>query len=263
MTPYESIASPQSAASFSAKAQSAGPLSAAATLLVGSVLVLIQFDVCEEIRLDTLQQTIGARKLEQPAMKNLAPAYVRYQRPPVREPMEPLVLESGERLAGEIKYYDYGVVSVVFQLPLASDWDTLVQLASRWIWDIDFASRVEPLVRQKLARAPAAMMKPYVRWLSEDYFIFHVREAAGAPIAADLNRDRGGQIAQIVRGERLPLSEGECAEVLHSQIAYYANDMAVLGWNAAFLYDTTVGAETAIQLLEYPNSQLLEFSPLR
>ncbi len=35
--------------------------------------------------------------------------------------------------------------------------------------------------------------------------------------------------------------------------------MAVIGWNAAFLYDSEIGAETAIQLLEYANSQLLEF----
>ena len=33
----------------------------------------------------------------------------------------------------------------------------------------------------------------------------------------------------------------------------------MIGWNAAFLYDSNVGAETAIQLLEYANSQLLEF----
>ncbi len=97
------------------------------------------------------------------------------------------------------------------------------------------------------------------RWLSEDYFIFHVREAEGTPTAADLTRDHGLQIAQVVRGDRLMLSEGECAEVLHSQISYYAHDMAVIGWNAAFLYDSTIGAETAIQLLEYANSQLLEF----
>jgi hypothetical protein len=43
------------------------------------------------------------------------------------------------------------------------------------------------------------------------------------------------------------------------QISYYASDVAVIGWNAAFLYDTAAGAETAIQLLEYANSQLLEF----
>jgi hypothetical protein len=227
--------------------------------LSGSVLVLIQFDVCEELRLDRLQQDISARTVQQPSMKHSAPAYVRYERPPVVEPIEPLILEGGERLEAEIKYYDYGVVSVLFQLPFSGDWDSLVRLASRWVWDVDFASRTEPIVRQKLERAAAAMIKPYTRWLSEDYFIFHVREAAGAPTAADLTRDHGPQIAQVVRGDRVQLSAGESNEVLHSQISYYATDVAVVGWNAAFLYDTTAGAETSIQLLEYANSQLLEF----
>src|SRR5579862_923582 len=73
--------------------------------LRGSVLVLIQFDVCEEIRLDILRTIFPARTAEASFKK--APAYVRYQRPPVEETLEPLVLDSGERLAGEIKYYDY------------------------------------------------------------------------------------------------------------------------------------------------------------
>ena len=227
--------------------------------LNGSVLVLIQFDVCEELRLDRLQQTVSARTVQLPSMKHSVPAYVRYQRPPVVEPLQTLLLESGERLEGEIKYYDYGVVSVVYQLPFSGDWESLVQLASRWVWDVDFASHVEPIVRQKLQRAASSMVKPYARWLSEDYFIFHVREVAGAPTADELMRDNLLRIAQIVRGDRLNLSIGECTEVLHSQISYYATDVAVIGWNAAFLYDSAAGAETAIQLLEYANSQLLEF----
>src|ERR1700735_3617565 len=77
--------------------------------LCGSVLVLIQFDVCEEIRLDQLRQILGARTADA-SFKHLAPGYVRYQRPPVEEVLEPLVLESGERLEGDIKYFDYGVV---------------------------------------------------------------------------------------------------------------------------------------------------------
>ena len=230
-----------------------------ASSVSGSVLVLIQFDVCEELRLDQLQQTISARTVPQPRMKHLAPAYVRYERPPVVEPLETLVLESGERLEGEIKYYDYGVVSLIFQIPFSGDWDGLVQLASRWVWDVDFTSRAEPLVRKRLNLLAGAMVKPYSRWLSEDYFIFHVREADGAATAAQLCRDHGSQIAQVVRGDRLPLSEGELTEVMHSQISYYANDLTVIGWNAAFLYDSTAGAESAIQLLEYANSQLLEF----
>src|SRR2546426_183304 len=136
-----------------------------ALALRGAVLVLIQFDVCEEIKLDQLRQIFGARTLEQPSFKHPTPGYVRYQRPPVVEPIEPLILETGERLEGQIKYYDYGVLSVGFELPFSGDWDTLVRLGS----------------------------------------------------------------------------------------------LAVISWNAAFLYDSAVGAETAIQLLEYANSQLLEF----
>jgi len=127
------------------------------------------------------------------------------------------------------------------------------------VWDVDFVTRVEPIVRQRLERAAAAQVKPYARWLSEDYFIFHVREENGTPTAADLTRDHGREIAQIVRGDKLRLSEGECTEVLQSRISYYENDLTVIGWNAAFLYDSNAGAETAIQLLEYANSQLLEF----
>src|SRR5579872_6979268 len=92
--------------------------------LTGSVRVLIQFDVCEEIRVDRLQRIIESRTVQQPNLKHAAPAYVRYQRPPVVVSADPLVLESGERLTGEIKYYDYGVVSVLFEIPFAGDWDS-------------------------------------------------------------------------------------------------------------------------------------------
>ena len=227
--------------------------------LKGSVLVLIQFAVCEELKLDILQQAVSARTVDRPQMKNAAPAYVRYRRPPVVDALEPLTLETGELLEGEIKYYDYGVVSVLYQFGFEGDWESLVQLSSRWVWDVDFAQRVEPIVRQRLERAGAARVKPFDKWLSEDYFIFHVREATGMPTAAELTRGQEGRIAQIVRGERQPLAEGECAEVMHSQISYYASDVAVIGWNGAVLYDSTAGAESAIQLLEYANSQLLEF----
>src|SRR6266852_4033345 len=227
--------------------------------LHGSVLVLIQFDVCEEIRLDQLRQLFGARTLEQPNFKHPTPGYVRYQRPPVVEPIEPLILETGERLEGQIKYYDYGVLSVVFELPFSGDWDTLVRLGSRWVWDVDFEKHATRIVREKLQRAAPALIKPYPEWLSEDYFIFHVREIAGSPSASELCTSQGGRIAQIVRGETAQLSEGERNEILQSRISYYPNDLAVIGWNAAFLYDSEAGAETAIQLLEYANSQLLEF----
>ena len=226
--------------------------------LQGSVLVLIQFDVCEEIKLDALRDIFGARRQEA-SCKHPAPGYVRFQRPPVVEPVEPLILESGERLDVQIKYYDYGVLSVVFELPFSGDWDTLVRLASRWVWDTDFTSFAQKIVKQKIERARPALVKLYDSWLHEDYFVFHVRDIAGNPTAAELLAAQGGRIAQIVRGENVPLSDGEQQEIMQSKISYYPNDLAVISWNGAFLYDSTAGAETVIQLLEYANSQLLEF----
>ncbi|MGB7864969.1 MAG: hypothetical protein WCF74_16375, partial [Candidatus Sulfotelmatobacter sp.] len=232
--------------------------------LRGSVLVMIQFDVCEEIRLDELRHILGARTVDT-SFKHMAPGYVRFQRPPVEEVLEPLVLESGERLQGEIKYFDYGVVSVVFELPFSGDWNNLVQLSGRWVWDTNFESLATRIVKEKLERATPALVKPYsvkpytAEWLKEDYFIFHLREIAGSPSAADLLATQGDCISQVVRGETQPLSDGERQEILQSRISYYPSDLAVIGWNAAFVYDTPSGAETAIQLLQYANSQLLEF----
>ena len=37
-------------------------------LLRGSVLVLLQFDVCEAIRLDKLQELVSARTVDKPSM---------------------------------------------------------------------------------------------------------------------------------------------------------------------------------------------------
>ncbi|HEY1678158.1 MAG TPA: hypothetical protein VGG04_10655 [Candidatus Sulfotelmatobacter sp.] len=235
-----------------ASSQPAGPLR-------GSILVLIQFDVCEEIRLDVLRTIFGARTAEASFKK--APAYVRYQRPPVEETIEPLTLESGERLAGEIKYYDYGVVSLELELPFSGGWDTLIELSCRWTSDTNFEKLALRIVKQKLERAAPALIKPYAEFLTEDYFIFHVREIDGSSTANanDLLAAQGDNIAQVVRGEPSRLSEGERQEILQSRISYYPSDLAVIGWNAAFIYDTAAGAETAIQLLQYANSQLLEF----
>jgi len=228
--------------------------------LRGSVLVLIQYDVCEEIRLDILRGLIPARTA-QATFKSQAPGYVRYQRTPVAEPIEPVILQSGERLSGEIKYYDYGVVSMVFELPFAGDWENLIQLSARWTSDMNFEKLASRLVRQKLERAAPALIKPYrdEDWLQEDYFIFHVREIDGSPTADDLLSTQSNHIAQVVRGETATLSEDERMEILASRMSYYPSDLAVIGWNAAFIYDTQSGAETAIQLLQYANSQLLEF----
>src|SRR5260370_7608015 len=87
--------------------------------LQGSVLVLIQFDVCEEINLDALRDIFGARRQEA-SFKHPAPGYARFQRPPVVEQVEPLSLESAERLHSHIKNYDYGALTPLFNPPFSA-----------------------------------------------------------------------------------------------------------------------------------------------
>ena len=231
---------------------------AAPASLQGSVFALLLYDVSEEIRLDHLRQIFGARTVT-PSPKTAAPEIIRFTRPPVVEPLGELMLGEGERVNGQIKYYDYGVVSVILELPFNGEWDTLTQLSSRWMWDPEFERRARAAVKDKLARAQPALMKPYKEWLVEDYFIFQLRAIAGVTAAAELIAQHGSQVAQIVRGETVPLGDSERNEVLQSSVSYYVNDVTFIGWNSALVFDTAAGAQTACELLEYANSQLLEF----
>jgi hypothetical protein len=77
--------------------------------------------------------------------------------------------------------------------------------------------------------------------------------------AATLIDSCGDYIAQIVRGEPACFSAAERAEILESRMSYCETDLLVVGWTAAVVYDTPEGAAPTIQLLEYANTQLLEF----
>ena len=223
--------------------------------LRGSAVGLFLFDVCEEIRLEELGAILGARRLGQ-GLKHAAAEQLFFERPPVVEEA-PFPGEAQARV--RVKYYDYGVVSVLFEFPFAGEWTDLISLSSRWISGTDLPSRAEEIAKEKVARTRPALVKPYDNWLNEDYFIFLMREIGGNPSGAHLLSSCGPQISQVVRGENSILSDDERREVLQSAMSYYPNDLAVLGWNAAFVYDSAAGSETTLPLLEYANSQLLEF----
>ncbi|MFN7999130.1 MAG: hypothetical protein U0Q18_36250 [Bryobacteraceae bacterium] len=230
----------------------------------GTFWIQFLYDVCEEIRLAELRTRLGVQPGgREPSFRQPVPEYVRFQKPPVIEYLEPLVLESGERLHNQIHYYEYGVVSIELQLPFACEWDDLIRLSNRWIAAPELEKRAADVVRQSLDRAIPALVKPYEHWLSEDYYIIQlhpVTNACGGALTGDqLIAEHGAHIAQVVRGELLPLSEDERTEILQSRRSYYPEDLVVIGWTAALVYDAPEGALPIIQLLEYANSQLIEF----
>ena len=232
--------------------------STAVATLKGSVLGIILHDVCEEIRLEQLRDILGARPVE-PSFKHATPDYVRFENPPIVERLDPVVLTGGEKLIPQIKYYDYGVVSVLFELGFEADWETLIQLAAHWVPSPELERQAQVIIRGRLDRIAPAMVRPYRDWLAEDYYIFTLSAIRGQPLGSDLLTQYGPQIAQILRGEITPLARDENHDVLQASLSYYPNDLVVVGWNAALVYDTPAGAETSVQILEYVNSQLLEF----
>jgi len=226
----------------------------------GSVVFLTLYDICEEIRLPEVREILRLQPAgREPSFKHTAPEYVRFEQPPVVEPLDEFTLPAGERLRGRIKYYDYGVAVVELLLAFEGGWQQLVDLSSRYVAGAEIERHASQIAKQKVEGVARALVKPYENWLTEDYFIFHVAEIEGNPTAADVYRLHEGEIAQIVRGENCLLAEAERHEILQSRMSYYPSDLVVIGWNGAFLYDTEAGAETTIQLLEYANSQLLEF----
>jgi hypothetical protein len=228
----------------------------------GSFLILYLYDVCEEIDLPKLRNLAGQEQLRPSALRQ-APEYVRFAQAPVIEALAPLQLQSGESLGLQISYFDYGVVSLQLELPFSFDWPDLISLAARWIWAPDLEALAGAALRERLAQLPAALIKPNPKPLAEDYYVIRldpiVREDGSLLPAEQLLRERRAEIAQVVRGEHLPLSNEEINEVLQARTSYYPTDLTVVGWTAALVYDSQEGAASTIQLLNYANTQLLEF----
>jgi|SRR5438067_859414 len=226
--------------------------------LRGSISILSLYDVCEEIRLKELPPFIQG-KVVTPSFKHTAPEYVRFERPPVIETIDQVVIQSGERFDATLRYYDYGVISLLLRFPFCCDWDGLRELAARWVSSTTFDELSRRIVRERVAAIRPTLVRPYENWLDEDYCIFHILSGPGMEPAAKVLARHSADIAQIVRGEPFALSDSERAEVMQGSVSYYPNDLIVIGWNAAFVLDTQQGAEATALILEYANSQLLQF----
>ena len=226
--------------------------------------MLFLYEVGEAIALDALRSIPTAKGLESPhGPANSIPHYLQFERPPVVEPSAPIELETGERIAIRAKYYDYGVVCIELELPFECDWSSLVVQSSRWIGATELENRANELLPIAMKRISPALIRPYNTRIREDYFIVHLPEiidADGKPTAAaDLLASHAREIAQLVRGEELALSDAERQEVLQSAISYSRTDLLIVGWSGALVYGNAEVAAVTIQMLEYANTQLLEF----
>ena len=120
------------------------------------------------------------------------------------------------------------------------------------------------LVSAQADRIGTALENRYDRFLAEDYYIIHVREAldaTGQPLRADELIDlHGSAIAQIVRGEAAELASPEQHEVLASRLSLLSPLTCWLSPGAEPSFTTLRRASSPrCASLEYANSQLVQF----
>ena len=226
----------------------------------GRIDAFYLFDVAESADLAKIPalisgETVPARLLPKPA----TPAYVQYEKPPLSFDSDAIGIADFEGFHARIRVYDYGVVSVALQRPFEGTWGELSALGQMLIESPELEQHAERVCRAVVHRLGSSLVKARREFLSEDYLVFTVNELGFPLNADDLLTARGTDIAAMLRGERQTLSEQEKSNVLEHRISYLADDLVIPTWNAALVYDTPAGAQAALEIMEFANSQLLEY----
>jgi len=217
------------------------------------------YDVAEQIDLSALPSTLGAGASAQLQRKTVAPTYLQYQVPPFVIDGDLAGMPAIDGFHARLKFFDYGVVSLALTRPFEGSWADLITVSQTYIENDTLEAQAEASVRAIVRRAAATMTKPRERYVAEDYLTIAVT-ALETPLSADeLLAQRAEELTRILRGERQALSRQEQEEVLRNRLSYFATDLVIPTWNAAFIYDTESGATAALELFEFANSQLLEF----
>jgi hypothetical protein len=225
-----------------------------------TVTAFYLFDVAESIDLGRLRELVGSgAEAARFQPKPVTPDYVQYAQPPLMADGEAFGIGEVDGFRTRFKFFDYGVVSVALSRPFAGSWVELIALSQKLVEKALLEPRAEQACHRVVDRLRGAMRDVRREFLSEDYVVFAVT-ALDPPLAADELLERHGEeIALLLRGERHALSRQEQEAILRHRLSYLADDLVVPTWSAAFVYDTEAGARAAMEILEFANSQLLQF----
>lgn len=226
----------------------------------GQITAFYLFDVAESVDLTALasQLTVPAERARV-ASKPAIPPYVRYATPPLQIDGDALGMRELGGFHLRVKVFDYGVISLALSRPFSGTWRELVGTASRLAADTTLEASAGRFCRQLTEQFAPALTSVPASLLSEDYFVFSVSRLEPPATADQLVAEHGDAIAQMLRAEEQPLSGQERDEVLRHRLSYLSDDLVVPTWSSAFVFDTDAGLHGALEILEYANSQLLQF----
>jgi hypothetical protein len=231
-------------------------------LLDADLLCTRIFDVADTCDLEKCRALIsgGGAEIRRLSLRREGSQYIQLSDPPLLIDLGArtlLVAGQGREVKVSAALFHHGAISVAVRVPVkkGSTVDELIPIADE-LYDsqpLDALSLEEVV---KLRRLLAPHFEGAHLWdQSEGYTVIFARELEGRPTAAEVLATPG--LARLLLGEKETLSAAEEGEVLAHHFSYTPNDLAIVEWNAAFLYEPS-GSEDIVDLLEIANAQLLE-----
>lgn len=231
----------------------------------GAVIALRLFDIAYSIDLK-LAETLWTDRIGGTTSRsrlNTAPSKaVAFDVPPVLLSLGTLSVTVGNRplqATATARLYDFGVVAFSLRFSVNSlSWGDFSAFANAV--DQVIGPNVETgLWNGLLARIKeslsAAITRPNGSTLQEDHLIAVVQQW-NEPLRAMEIMDRV-DLVPLLSGEHRPLSEGAKRDLLRQRFSYYEDDLVVLTWDRAFIYEPRSDSDVA-DILEVANAQLLE-----
>ncbi len=224
----------------------------------GSIRMFFLFDVADSIDLARLR-TVGGAGLapaDIPLRPHASTAYLQFPVPPLAARL-PDADVAGLRGTVRVKLFDYGVISLRLSFPVAGTWQELFDLSERIHKGESVAAYARATAERIVEELGEALDDPRTA-LIEDYLVIDVERFAVPIDAETLLRDHPAQLAGLLLGERASLAKQEVDESLRVRFSYNADDLTVVQWDTAFIYDRRESSDAIQDILEFANSQLLE-----
>lgn len=231
----------------------------------GEVIALGLFDIAYEIDLGQVEKLWAqqARSASTRSQLSATPAKaVAFGVPPVEIPLDPISLDLDHVPVQAIVYarlYEFGVAVFALHVP-ANDltWQAFaerVNAVNRCVGSAVNAPVWTALLQQVRTLFASALLRPNADLLHEDYLIA-VAHGFNETLTAAALLERT-DFVYLLSGESRALSDGARTDLLRKRFSYYTDDLVVLTFDRAFIYEPR-GDSDVIDALEVANAQLLE-----
>lgn len=230
----------------------------------GVAYVQFAYDVGLSIGLDAAEKGVTAATARAPIRhQRRAPKYFEFQPYPLRVTQTSGVQEVGEWRtlpSVETVVFDFGAVSVTYQIPLSGPFASLARLSELLYDNEPLLKDSRRLVEELVKTIHPSVNRPQISAFYEDYVVFQIRAFDDHGAHARLIAEAPTTVAQVLRADVDLRSEQEVVDALSVQVSYGSEDLTLVDWVAAIVFDSAADDTRAV--LEFATVQLLELRHL-